>query len=61
MNDAVPVIAIVDDDASVRRSLLRVVQSAGYAAESFASARAFLDWLPKGKPPASSSTSTWMR
>jgi len=44
-----PVIAIVDDDDSVRRSLLRVVQSAGYAAESFPSARAFLDWLPRGR------------
>jgi FixJ family two-component response regulator len=49
VNDAPPVIAIVDDDASVRRSLLRVVQSAGYAAESFASAREFLDWLPQGR------------
>lgn len=49
MNDAPPVIAIVDDDDSVRRSLLRVVQSAGYAAESFASAREFLDWLPQGR------------
>lgn len=48
MND-VPVIAIVDDDASVRRSLLRVVQSAGYAAEGFASAREFLGWLPGGR------------
>ena len=48
MND-VPVIAIVDDDDSVRRSLLRVVQSAGYAAEGFASARSFLDWLPRGR------------
>jgi two-component system, LuxR family, response regulator FixJ len=48
VND-LPVIAIVDDDDSVRRSLLRVVQSAGYAAESFPSARAFLDWLPKGR------------
>lgn len=46
MND-VPVIAIVDDDASIRRSLLRVVQSAGYKAESFASAREFLKWLPQ--------------
>ena len=49
MNDDAPVIAIVDDDDSVRRSLLRVVQTAGYAAESFASARAFLDWLPQGQ------------
>ena len=46
--DAVPVIAIVDDDASVRRSLLRVVRSAGYTAEAFASARAFLEWLSTG-------------
>lgn len=44
-----PVIAIVDDDDSVRRSLLRVVQSAGYTAEGFASAREFLDWLPQGR------------
>jgi FixJ family two-component response regulator len=48
VND-VPVVAIVDDDDSVRRSLVRVVQSAGYAAEGFASARAFLDWLPQGR------------
>ena len=48
MNDA-PMIAIVDDDASVRRSLLRVVRSAGYNAEAFASARAFLEWLSTGR------------
>ena len=48
MND-LPVIAIVDDDDSVRRSLLRVVQSAGYAAEGFASPREFLDWFPRGR------------
>ena len=43
----VPVIAIVDDDASVRRSLERVVHEAGYRAETFASAREFLEWLPR--------------
>ncbi len=48
MND-VPVIAIVDDDASVRRSLHRVVESAGYLGETFASAREFLEWLPRGR------------
>ena len=48
MNE-VPIIAIVDDDASVRRSLLRVVQSAGYLGETFASAREFLAWLPHGQ------------
>ena len=52
MNDVVkdvPIIAIVDDDASIRRSLLRVVQSAGYKAEAFACAREFLDWLPRNQ------------
>ena len=47
--NGVPIIAIVDDDASVRRSLLRVVQSAGYIGETFASAREFLAWLPQGQ------------
>jgi FixJ family two-component response regulator len=45
----VPIIAIVDDDESIRRSLLRVVQSAGYQGETFASARGFLDWLPRNQ------------
>jgi FixJ family two-component response regulator len=45
----VPIIAIVDDDASIRRSLLRVVQAAGYQGETFASAREFLDWLPRNQ------------
>ena len=48
MNNA-PLIAIVDDDASVRRSLHRLVEGAGYTVETFASARAFLDWLPQGQ------------
>ena len=42
----VPLVAIVDDDPSVRRSLHRLVQSAGYAVETFASAREYLEWLP---------------
>jgi FixJ family two-component response regulator len=45
----VPVIAIVDDDVSVRRSLNRLVRSAGYLVETFASAREFLEWLPRGR------------
>ena len=48
MND-VPVIAIVDDDESVRRSLVRVVRAAGYVAEDFASGRSFLEWLPQNR------------
>ena len=45
----VPVIAIVDDDESVRRSLQRLVQAAGYEVETFASAGDFLAWLPRGQ------------
>lgn len=48
MKDA-PVIAIVDDDPSVCRALHRLVKSAGYPVETFASAREFLDWLPGGR------------
>jgi FixJ family two-component response regulator len=44
----VPLIAVVDDDPSVRRSLHRLVEGAGYTVQTFASARAFLDWLPRG-------------
>jgi FixJ family two-component response regulator len=43
MTAAAPVIFIVDDDASVRKSLTRVMMSAGYAVEAFASAREFLE------------------
>jgi FixJ family two-component response regulator len=40
-----PVIAIVDDDPSVRRSLHRLLESAGYGVTTFASAGEFLDSL----------------
>ena len=36
-------VVVVDDDASVRRGLERLLRSAGYAVETFPSARAFLD------------------
>ena len=39
---AAPVVFVVDDDPSVRKSLTRVMTSAGYAVEAFASARDFL-------------------
>lgn len=35
-------VAIVDDDSSVRKSLARLVRAAGYEVETFASAREFL-------------------
>ena len=41
--------AIVEKDASIRQLLGRLVRSAGYAAETFASAKEFLAWLPKGQ------------
>lgn len=42
MNDATPVVFVVDDDVSVRRALTRVIRSAGYRVEAFESAREFL-------------------
>jgi len=39
-------IFIVDDDESVRRSMKRLMVSAGYRAEVFSSAEAFLDCVP---------------
>jgi RNA polymerase sigma factor (sigma-70 family) len=38
-----PVIFLVDDDASVRKSLSRLISSAGYPVEAFSSAREFLN------------------
>jgi FixJ family two-component response regulator len=35
---------LVDDDASVRRALTRLIKSAGYEVQAFASARDFLDY-----------------
>lgn len=40
------VVFVVDDDASMRRSLDRLLRSLGYGVETFASARAFLDRPP---------------
>ena len=39
---------LVDDDASVRKGLARLLKSAGYAVEAFASAREFLDRASHG-------------
>jgi FixJ family two-component response regulator len=38
---------VVDDDASVRRSLARLVLAAGYSVTTFASGREFLDIDPQ--------------
>lgn len=42
MSETVPIIFVVDDDASVRKSLSRLLKSAGHAVEAFASASEFL-------------------
>ena len=44
------VIAIVDDDAAVLRALHRLIESKGYAVESFVSARDFLEALSRFRP-----------
>ena len=45
----VPVISVVDDDPSVRRALRRLLQSAGYVVEAFASGQEFLASDPPGR------------
>ena len=42
MNQPAPIVFVVDDDASVRKSLSRLLRSGGYTAETFASATEFL-------------------
>jgi len=41
-NDELPLVAIIDDDASVRKSTLRLIRSFGYGAEAFSSGEEFL-------------------
>ena len=45
MSNNRPLIAIVDDDGSVRRALKRLVRSIGMNAETFASGQEFLDCI----------------
>ena len=50
MTGASSTVFVVDDDPSVRKSLTRVMTSAGYAVEAFASARDFLTREPLAGP-----------
>jgi FixJ family two-component response regulator len=50
MTAVAPVVFLVDDDASVRISLTRLLESAGYTVEAFASAREFLAREPYAGP-----------
>jgi FixJ family two-component response regulator len=43
MHQTAPAIVVIDDDASVRRALQRLLQSAGFTVETFSTAREFLD------------------
>jgi len=46
----VPLLAVVDDDADVRVALTRLVSSAGFAVETFASGAEFLHSLEDHEP-----------
>lgn len=50
MTAVTPLVLVVDDDPSVRKSLTRVLGSVGYAVEAFASAREFLARPPHPGP-----------
>jgi len=50
MSRASPIVFVVDDDASVRTSLTRLLETSGYVVEAFASARAFLAREPHPGP-----------
>jgi FixJ family two-component response regulator len=47
-----PTVFIVDDDASVRRALTRLIKSAGYETQAFISAREFIDTHVHASDPA---------
>jgi CheY-like chemotaxis protein len=48
--DRQKVVAVVDDDASVRTALGRLLRSAGYAVETFADGAEFISSLPSLRP-----------
>lgn len=50
MTGASPLVYVVDDDPSVRKSLTRLLDSSGYAVEAFASGREFLALAPYPGP-----------
>jgi FixJ family two-component response regulator len=50
MTTVLPLVLVVDDDPSVRKSLTRLLASAGHAVEAFASAREFLARPPHAGP-----------
>src|SRR5262245_65934959 len=51
MRDVIPTVFVVDDDASMRKSLELLIESAGWQSRTFASAEEFLAW-PRTPAPA---------
>jgi FixJ family two-component response regulator len=51
MNDVMPVVALVDDDASVRKSVTRLLESSGFEVEAFSEPEAFLAHLATHSVP----------
>ena len=49
-SDESPIVFVVDDDASVRRALLRLLKSEDLEAEGFETATAFLERDPPNRP-----------
>jgi FixJ family two-component response regulator len=52
VSSQVTTVFLVDDDASVRRALARLIRSAGHEVQTFAAAREFLDRKPDADGPA---------
>jgi FixJ family two-component response regulator len=48
--DCQKTVAVVDDDAPVRRALARVLRSAGYVVKTFPGGTEFLLWFQSGQP-----------
>ena len=51
MNDVAPVVCVVDDDASIRKSVTRLLESSGFKVDAFSEPEAFLRHLPAHSVP----------
>jgi FixJ family two-component response regulator len=51
MNDVTPTVCLVDDDASVRKSVTRLLESSGFEVEAFSEPEAFLAHLATHSVP----------